>query len=419
MRCCRACARIAYRSQRHASTSASKHTSFDAPEIPIEALSGSAQERHRHFEARVPRAITLKELARFGRPPLSEERLIALGEYTRAELPHRLARRVKAHQTLPYIVGSNPSIARIFELYQSSFELLTSFPRISSYEDFEKFTSALNDTVELHSSNIPVLAQGFQECKRYMSDVEISQFLDRAIRNRISIRLIAEQHLSLAWFSRKSKKPRPARDRDQQLLGLIDLKCSPAGLVKGCESFVSDLCEASYGVAPSLVLDGQIDATCVYVPMHLEYIFTELLKNAFRATAERHRASSRPLPPVIVTVASAPALDLMTIRFRDEGGGLSPENERQAFSYSFTSVVKDQNAEEEAGPYSTQPIGAIASSGSTDQHAHPLGTLAGLGFGLPLSRLYCNYFGGSLELKSMYGHGTDVYVTLKSSWPRS
>lgn len=33
---------------------------------------------------------------------------------------------------------------------------------------------------------------------------------------------------------------------------------------------------------------------------------------------------------------------------------------------------------------------------------------------LPLSRLYANYFGGSLDLVSMYGWGTDVYVVLRT-----
>lgn len=33
---------------------------------------------------------------------------------------------------------------------------------------------------------------------------------------------------------------------------------------------------------------------------------------------------------------------------------------------------------------------------------------------LPLSRLYAGYFGGSLDLVSMYGWGTDVYVVLRT-----
>lgn len=33
-----------------------------------------------------------------------------------------------------------------------------------------------------------------------------------------------------------------------------------------------------------------------------------------------------------------------------------------------------------------------------------------IGCSLPLARIYAGYFGGSLDLVSMYGWGTDVYV---------
>jgi len=38
--------------------------------------------------------------------------------------------------------------------------------------------------------------------------------------------------------------------------------------------------------------------------------------------------------------------------------------------------------------------------------------IAGKGFGLPLSRLYAQYFGGGLDLVSMEGYGTDVFLRL-------
>ncbi len=38
-----------------------------------------------------------------------------------------------------------------------------------------------------------------------------------------------------------------------------------------------------------------------------------------------------------------------------------------------------------------------------------------MGIGLPMSRVYANYWGGSMSLYSMTGYGTDVYVTLNAS----
>lgn len=39
--------------------------------------------------------------------------------------------------------------------------------------------------------------------------------------------------------------------------------------------------------------------------------------------------------------------------------------------------------------------------------------LCGFGFGLPTTRAYAEYLGGSLDLVSMQGIGTDVYLRLK------
>ena len=40
------------------------------------------------------------------------------------------------------------------------------------------------------------------------------------------------------------------------------------------------------------------------------------------------------------------------------------------------------------------------------------GPIAGLGFGLPISRIYARYFGGSLEVKNIPGYGCDVFLRI-------
>ena len=50
---------------------------------------------------------------------------------------------------------------------------------------------------------------------------------------------------------------------------------------------------------------------------------------------------------------------------------------------------------------------------SCDTHIWFLGSFrAGYGYGLPVSRLYARYFGGDLQVVSMEGYGTDVYLHL-------
>ena len=105
-----------------------------------------------------------------------------------------------------------------------------------------------------------VLGTGrFQECAKYMSSEQISNFFDAAIRNRIAVRLIAEQHIVL---SRALQNPEQANTD----VGVVDAALSPVEMIRMCGSFVSELCEATLGAAPPIVIDGAHDTTfaCVF-----------------------------------------------------------------------------------------------------------------------------------------------------------
>lgn len=108
-----------------------------------------------------------------------------------------------------------------------------------------------------------------------MTPEQTSQFLDGAIRNRITVRLIAEQHIAL---SRALQHPDSMKDR----VGVINLKCRPLDLIRCdifcvalsfrdqvscsiCGSFVKELCSATMGASPEIVVDGSPDTTFAYV----------------------------------------------------------------------------------------------------------------------------------------------------------
>lgn len=146
-----------------------------------------------------------------------------------------------------------------------------------------------------------------------------------------------------------------------------------------------------------------------YVPVHLEYILTEILKNSFRATVEQHtklqRAGPLSLPPVVITISPPPerredtsktGSAFLSIRIRDQGGGVLPSNMARIFSYAFTTAGRGETEiSDNGGPYAAQHVGGVGGGDAglfseiTGKGLQTgLGTIAGLGYGLPMSRLY-------------------------------
>ncbi|OCH95260.1 26S proteasome subunit P45 [Obba rivulosa] len=381
-----------------------------------------------------PRPLTLGTLLSFARPPTPDSVLASVG-YVFTEIPRRLAMRARSLEALPFIVGMNPFIARTLDAHLKSFRFLSSHPPVRTLEDNAEFAAKLEAIVQSHAHDIPTLAKGFQECSRYMTPEQISSFLDGAIRNRIAVRLIAEQHIALT-------RALAEQELREDHLGTIHMSCSPREMIRMCGSFVGELCGATLGASPQIVIDGEVDATFAYIPVHLEYILTEILKNSFRATVERHHklyassASAPPIPPVVITISPPPSARkpaFLSMRIRDQGGGVPPSNMSRIFSYSFTTAGRGAAQEHgwdedlEGGPYAAQHVGGSAaidgSAGAGGQSLFAeiarrgvqmgIGTIAGLGYGLPMSRLYARYFGGSLEFMSLDGWGSDLFLKLR------
>ncbi|KAA6409713.1 MAG: ase propeptide [Lasallia pustulata] len=324
--------------------------------------------------------LSLADLVRHGRPPLSADALFSSANFTLSLLPNRLAHRIQALRNLPFIVVSNPHVSKIYNNYLHSLSTLLPYQerQITSLEDETQFTEVMADLVQTHSNTIPILARGFLECRKYISP--------------------ADQSNTSPYTSPPSPTTAaspPPSTSPPSYIGVIDTALLPASTIRHCESFVSEICELKYGVRPTLTIDGDPSTRLAHVPTHLEYILTELLKNAFRATVE----SGHERFPIEVTIAatshappgpaSAPGV---AIRIRDRGGGIAPENLNNIWSYSFT-TFGDEDVADVAGNGVVDALNAIAGAGVGGS------SLAGLGYGLPLGRAYAEYFGGGIEVQ--------------------
>ncbi|CAN9422894.1 unnamed protein product [Alternaria alternata] len=334
---------------------------------------------------------------------------------------------------------------------------------ITTLEEEVKFTEVMADLVQTHANTISILARGFLEARKYISPKDVTRFLDEHLRARIGTRLIAEQHLSLHFSSQPHCDVMHDVDENPGYIGVIDTRLRPARIVDHCANVVGEICELKYGVRPTIVINGEPDYEFAHIPVHLEYIITELLKNAFRATVE----SGMEREPIEVTIAPLPELvpedrrsenveDVrnkkienedqgnvdqvsqrftgnnsptspppdsnilplkhstpgVTIRIRDRGGGISPDNLSHIWDYSFT-TFNDAQATSTLSGGNNSANGMDALNAFSGAGGDGVNSLAGLGYGLPLGRAYAEYFGGGIAVQSLWGWGTDVYLSLR------
>lgn len=134
--------------------------------------------------------------------------------------------------------------------------------------------------------------------------------------------------------------------------------------------------------------------------LYTDYILLELIKNSMRATVEWHGVDGD-FPPIKVVIADGNDNEDVVIKVSDEGGGIPRSNMKKIWSYLFTTA--DPSIQE----------GMIGVNTTTQHLDHGTDSpLAGLGYGLPIARSYCRYFGGDLSIMSMEGFGTDAFVYL-------
>ncbi|KIJ59363.1 hypothetical protein HYDPIDRAFT_100786, partial [Hydnomerulius pinastri MD-312] len=103
-------------------------------------------------------------------------------------------------------------------------------------------------------------------------------------------------------------------------------------------------------------------------------------------------------PPIKVIVVEGS--EYITIKISDEGGGIPRSAIPLIWTYMYTTIGRNADC----------GIG-FCLQGSDFQ-----APTAGVGYGLPLSRLYARYFGGDLRLISMDSFGTDVYIHFNKLW---
>lgn len=340
------------------------------------------------YSRRATKPVSLQDLFRFTKSRDPQQRL-RNANYLHSELPIRLAQRIEEIKKFPYGLDKKSTILETRLLYEDSFNKIVTSRKPSTIEEDDHFTDMLKQIYQNHGLVVQNMALGILEAKAEakpamtaeQTDV-INNLLNRFFMARIGLRLLIEQHI----FSKEDRA---------DFSGIIQSNCNPYQVAVEASEAATELCVNSVGVAPKFIFKSPDPAdTFTYLPSHLYYILLELFKNSSRATVNFHGVEGD-LPDIEVVVARGKSD--VTIKVSDQGGGIPRHKMPRIWEYCLTSSSSS------SVKFKPAQMSTIASSGPS---------LAGYGCGLPLSRLYAQYFGGNLDLKSIEGFGTDAYCHL-------
>ncbi|XP_031682564.1 3-methyl-2-oxobutanoate dehydrogenase [lipoamide] kinase, mitochondrial-like isoform X2 [Oncorhynchus kisutch] len=284
--------------------------------------------------------------------------ILSSAKYLHKELPVRIAHRIKGFRSLPFIIGCNPTILQVHELYIRAYHVLSDFPVIKDQEMDARYSKLVQQLLDDHKDVVTLLAEGFRECRRHIQDENlVRNFLDTTLTSRLGIRMLATHHLAL-------------HEENPDFVGIICRRLSPKKIIEKWVDFARRLCEHQYGNSPRVRINGHVAARFPFIPLPLDYILPELLKNAMRIS--------------------------------DRGGGISHNILDKVTDYHYSTAEESYQ-----DPRMNNLFNTLTNSGPQS------GPMHGFGFGLPTSRAYAEYLGGSLSIQSMQGIGTDVYLRLR------
>ncbi|KXN73972.1 alpha-ketoacid dehydrogenase kinase [Conidiobolus coronatus NRRL 28638] len=347
--------------------------------------------------------LTLRQLVFFGRN-LSQEKILTSANYVRRELPIRLARRIRDFQNLPFIIGTNPHIENVYKLYWKAFNEIKKVRQIDNLESNKEFCLQLGELLNEHTSVIPELSLGMAESARYLKKRDIDEFMKKCIFSRISRRVLVEQHVALTdqWQNRSKQDPNQ--------VGIVSSACDARSIVEKCSSLALDATHSYLDsrdfviptIMPKIEYEGYPTVKFAYINDHIEFVLFELFKNTFRAAYYNMGKNPDPKhPSALIKVTLSEGRDEVTFRISDQAGGIPISLQEELWSFA-----KSNDSNKKALSQTKRHITKIEPSSVNNPHVDDLG------IGLPLCKTFVEFFGGSLDLVSLPGWGTDVYVKI-------
>lgn len=303
-------------------------------------------------------------------------------EHLYKEIPIRFSQRIRDLNKLPFGLNHNHNVSIVRNWYLASFQELIELPKPKNYDDCLKFKNCIEKIYQRHTPTLITLSKGLFELKKSghiesHNDEKIQLFLNNFYSPRTELRILIEYYLNLF------ESPHNIINFKSNINQTLNNVVQDINLICDRQNIFIDL--------NSIVKINSTKTICIpFIDNYLHWIFTELIKNSTQAIL--NSSNSNPC----ISIGLQDLGDYVYIKIQDNGIGIKPIDMDKIWLYS----------------YSTNLINFDSIANMTEVEQINWNPLSGFGYGLPITKIYLNFFSSIIQINSKYNEGTNVHLFL-------
>ena len=280
------------------------------------------------------------------------------------EVNNRIRTSIYKIDSLPEFIKNDRFVKNIRATHFKSLELINK-------NDFKNNNLEKNNLRKIKEINSFIENDMFLVLQKNINllDKKSNKKLDDFFLSRLYTRSLIDQYLSLHVFNSTNV-----------------FNCNINNMLFNILKEVNGMTNFYYDKDIKFYLKGSKNINILSIYPYLYYILIEIIKNAANSHLVNNVDS-----PIYITFHSNN--EYITVKVFDKGLGFSKKDIDKVFTYAYTTNNNLKILDEYE--LINQPL------------------LNGFGFGLPLSRLYCKYLNGSLDVNPIKGIGTEDTINLK------
>lgn len=291
-------------------------------------------------------------------------KIVDQSKFLHEELSIRLSHRIFDLLKLPYGLPQDKNIKNIINLYSNSFERIQNISKPTNETTALEFSELINDIKNKHNNLEEDISLGIKNVinnydENLINFSLINNTLDTFFTSRISIRTLITQN---QYFL-----------EEKNMINYCNLK----NIIVDSKNDVLQMANLINYNDINIEIVNSDNIIFQYIDSHIYYIVTEILKNSLISHQNNNVKED-------IKVQFSEGDKYVIIKISDKGKGFPINKLTKILSYSYSTIPLTNNSD--------------------------IPNIGGYGFGLPLTNIYCKYFGGYLFVNPVENIGTDVFI---------